>query len=169
MHETEERVAPTAHAVAEAPEIAEDTWIAEVVGVTLRRLRLTRNLGQGAIARRCGVSHQQIHKYETGKSDISVVRLFQLAAVLDMTPSRLVQEIEYVLPEYRAERIDKPRRQTYHLVEFYERIDDEAIRGKVLGLVRNIAKRWPKRADADEAESVTANGNGDGSDVVVDG
>ena len=53
------------------------------IGFCIRKLREANSLTQMALGERIGVSHQQIQKYETGQSRISVFRLQQIAAALN--------------------------------------------------------------------------------------
>jgi transcriptional regulator with XRE-family HTH domain len=51
--------------------------------LTLRRAELALSLAQ--VSARCGVSLQQIHRYETGDNAMSVGMLWQLSKCLDTT------------------------------------------------------------------------------------
>jgi predicted transcriptional regulator len=57
-----------------------------------RRRELQLSLAQ--VAERCGVSLQQIHKYETGQNIISAPMLFQLARCLDVPVSYFYERLE---------------------------------------------------------------------------
>ncbi len=50
--------------------------------LTARRLRLRLSLAD--VAQRCGVTLQQIHRYETGANTISAPMLWSLAQCLDV-------------------------------------------------------------------------------------
>jgi DNA-binding XRE family transcriptional regulator len=53
-----------------------------------RRIRLRRRilgLNQSELARRIGVTFQQVHKYETGQSSITAGRLYAIAHALGVT------------------------------------------------------------------------------------
>ena len=50
-----------------------------------RRIRMRRRqlgLNQSELARRIGVTFQQVHKYETGQSAVTAARLFAIATAL---------------------------------------------------------------------------------------
>lgn len=53
-------------------------------GRRLRWLRRARGMSQSALAKRCGVSFQQIQKYETAASRLSAAMLLRLAMALDV-------------------------------------------------------------------------------------
>jgi transcriptional regulator with XRE-family HTH domain len=57
-----------------------------------RRHELGLSLAQ--VAERCGVSLQQIHKYETGQNIMSAPMLFQLALCLDVPASYFFETVE---------------------------------------------------------------------------
>jgi transcriptional regulator with XRE-family HTH domain len=61
------------------------------VGERLKALRLGRGLTQVKLAEPLGLTFQQINKYESGASDLSVSRLLGLARVLDIPPSLLLE------------------------------------------------------------------------------
>jgi DNA-binding XRE family transcriptional regulator len=53
-----------------------------------RRIRMRRRmlgLNQSELARRIGVTFQQVHKYETGQSSITAARLYAIAHGLGVT------------------------------------------------------------------------------------
>lgn len=54
----------------------------KAIGERLRALREARGLTQAALAARCGLSFQQIQKYERGINRISASRLYAFAAAL---------------------------------------------------------------------------------------
>jgi transcriptional regulator with XRE-family HTH domain len=54
------------------------------IGRRLRTRRRLLNLSQTQVARACGVTFQQIQKYESGLVSLSAARLWALARVLDV-------------------------------------------------------------------------------------
>lgn len=64
------------------------------VGRQLRTLRKGRGLSQTALAEHCGVTFQQIQKYENGKNRISASRMQQIAWKLQVRPSFFFDGIE---------------------------------------------------------------------------
>jgi transcriptional regulator with XRE-family HTH domain len=53
------------------------------LGDRLRLLRHSRNLNQGQLGNLIGVTAQQIHRYERGKSSITAVNLWRIAQALN--------------------------------------------------------------------------------------
>lgn len=60
------------------------------VGQRVRGARLEKGLSQMALAEHIGVTFQQLQKYEKGKNRISVAKLLQLAATLDIPAAALL-------------------------------------------------------------------------------
>jgi transcriptional regulator with XRE-family HTH domain len=54
------------------------------IGRRLNELRLAKGLSLAQVAARCGVSLQQIHRYETGDNTISAPMLWSLSRCLDV-------------------------------------------------------------------------------------
>lgn len=54
------------------------------LGEFLRHARQTQGISQQELGRRIGVTFQQIQKYEAGENRLSVWRLCQIAAVLEI-------------------------------------------------------------------------------------
>jgi transcriptional regulator with XRE-family HTH domain len=68
----------------------------EIYRLLGRRLRLRRrllDLTQGQVAARCGLTFQQIQKYEAGGVAIPFGRLVTLASILEMPIEDLVQGV----------------------------------------------------------------------------
>ena len=57
------------------------------VGQRLRLRRLVCDLSQGALAKSCRITFQQVQKYEKGSNRISASRLQQIAKMLDVPVS----------------------------------------------------------------------------------
>ena len=57
------------------------------IGKRIRMLRLTRNLSQTDMATRCGITFQQIQKYERGANRVGAGRLQEMANLLGVTPA----------------------------------------------------------------------------------
>lgn len=66
----------------------------EAVGKEIARRRRALRLSLARLAGQCGVSLQQIHKYETGQSAISVAMLVKLARCLQVRPSELLATVD---------------------------------------------------------------------------
>ena len=63
------------------------------VGRRLRNRRKLLGLTQIQMAAVCGVSFQQIQKYESGKSRLSAVHLWQLSQLLEVSVTYFFEEL----------------------------------------------------------------------------
>ena len=70
-----------------------DETIYVVIGRRLRARRRMVDLTQAQVAARCGLTFQQIHKYESGAVAMPVARLVQLAAVLQTPLHDLIGDL----------------------------------------------------------------------------
>lgn len=57
------------------------------VGARLRMLRNQSGMSQAVLARKVGLTFQQIQKYETGVNRISASKLWQFCNVLEVVPN----------------------------------------------------------------------------------
>lgn len=65
----------------------------ETIGDLIRRLRKERGLSQPALAAKCGLSFQQIQKYERGQNRISASRLYDIAAALQVSVTSIFERL----------------------------------------------------------------------------
>lgn len=123
------------------------------------RLRLRRNLlgmSQEQLAKACGLTFQQIQKYERGTNRMGSSRLFQFAKLLDVSISYFFDDVrtERASTSFStgfAEREQAPlegavhsdnemlhRRETLELIRAYYRIQDGKTRRKVYELIKSM-------------------------------
>ncbi len=65
------------------------------IGAAIRLRRKQLQVSQETLADRCGVTFQQIQKYENGANRVSFSRLVQIAHALDMRIADLVGDIDH--------------------------------------------------------------------------
>jgi transcriptional regulator with XRE-family HTH domain len=63
-------------------------------GTKIQIYRLGMGLSQVELARRCGFSYSYIRIIESGKTNISFVRLLKLSKALNVKPAELVDGLE---------------------------------------------------------------------------
>ena len=64
------------------------------MGKQIAQRRRELRLSLAELSAECGVSLQQIHKYETGQSAISVAMLVKVARCLKVKPSQLLAKVD---------------------------------------------------------------------------
>lgn len=72
------------------------------LGLRIRWLRKTRGLTQQGLAARCGVSYQQVQKYETAKCRLSAAMLWQIARALRVEPEFFYSGVTAARPAQKA-------------------------------------------------------------------
>lgn len=113
------------------------------VGKRLRLRRSMLGLSQDSLGKEIGVTFQQIQKYERGVNRIGSSRLYDFSRILTVPVGYFFEDFsgedaagfaESDVGEYEAETLDS--KETLSLIRAYYRIKDQAIRKKVLGLIK---------------------------------
>lgn len=127
--------------------------IAAQIGRRVRDRRLELGLSQVDLARRLGVTYQQVQKYERGTNRIAADRLHGLAQILDVpisyfysddgTPPGLAEaaagyELEALSGEHGS--LDEEA----VLIDAFRRIRDRRVRRRLLALVEVMAGPSPR-------------------------
>ena len=121
------------------------------IGESIRAHRLIVGMTQGDLARRLGVSFQQIQKYEKGANRVGAGRLPQIARIFDIPISALFEANADTSPGKRTGAAPAkliPDRNTLNLLTAFEGIGNRKIRYSLVDLVNAIAKATPKTAKA---------------------
>jgi transcriptional regulator with XRE-family HTH domain len=112
------------------------------VGANVRTWRIARGLTQAELAKRLGITFQQVQKYETGHNRISTGRLAKAAAILDVPMSAFFhglgdrQPAQALLANSRA----------YRLAHAFAAINNSTVRLSLVGLVENLAATVPRES-----------------------
>jgi len=123
------------------------------VGTNVRRRRIERGMSQTALAQACGITFQQVQKYENGGNRVSASRLWQFAAVLDVPleyffeglgrPKMIAGAGE---PVAKAERrIDDD---TAKIARKIASISDQALKKRLKTMLSALAEPRPRAAKA---------------------
>ncbi len=110
------------------------------LGAAVRIRRRTIGISQEALAEQCGVSFQQIQKYENGANRISFSRLVQIARALKCRVVDLMDVLDGPDRETTGDLDVLTRMRTPGAVELltaFERMTPEA-RSSLVGLLRAI-------------------------------
>ena len=115
------------------------------VGSRVRMRRKMLNMSQGELADALGVTFQQVQKYEKGSNRISASRLQEAARILQVpvpfffegAPGRVgPNEKSKAFPAYVNEFVSSS--DGLRLIAAFTRIDNPAVRRRIVGLVRAI-------------------------------
>lgn len=109
------------------------------VGSNIAALRKAKGLSQGALASACGVSFQQLQKYETGKNRVGAARLQAIATHLEVPVALLFSEPS--AKDGQGVSLSMLRDpQAGELLRTFNGITDPAARRETLALVRTVAR-----------------------------
>lgn len=121
------------------------------LGAAVRIRRRTIGISQETLAEKCGVSFQQIQKYENGANRISFSRLVQIARALQCRVVELMDVLDEAGSELSGDLDILARMRTpgaLDLLSAYERMGPEA-RSSLVSLLRAVTP--PAKADAAHA------------------
>ncbi len=126
------------------------------IGDKLKKARKALRVSQTLLAERVGISYQQIQKYEKGQSEITISRLYQIAAVLHIDPVSLLPTKEMMIaespPGYEKGRSKKVplsaggfiAKDEAVLLNFFREIKNKKIKNGLLMLIKGIAEAESK-------------------------
>jgi transcriptional regulator with XRE-family HTH domain len=112
------------------------------IGASIRLRRRQAGISQEMLAEKCGVSFQQVQKYENGANRVSFSRLVQIAHALGLRVSELVGDIDEAAGLSAAEATlltDLGVSGATDLLRDFAGLSP-ALRGRVRDLVREIAE-----------------------------
>jgi len=113
------------------------------LGAAVRIRRRTMGISQEALAEQCGVSFQQIQKYENGANRISFSRLVQIARALKCRVVDLLDVLDGPDVEMAADLDMLTRMRTpgaLELLTAYERLAPDA-RGALVTMLRAVTAK----------------------------
>jgi transcriptional regulator with XRE-family HTH domain len=118
------------------------------VGRNVRIWRMAKGLSQVQLAKRLGVTFQQVQKYETGGNRIPTGRLVKAAAILGVPISALFEGTNAAEPSRSLLALVSDRR-SFRLAHAFAAIKHNGFRLSLVELVERIAaaeaaKRRPK-------------------------
>jgi transcriptional regulator with XRE-family HTH domain len=97
------------------------------IGGRVRTRRELLGLTQGQLASACGVTFQQMQKYESGQNQMTVSKLVQVAAALKTSASYLLGEKVRLSPD------------AVDLLRQFASLRDDRVRRTVIEITRQIA------------------------------
>lgn len=124
------------------------TAVDEHIGQRVQLRRMMMGLSQKDLAKICGVTFQQIQKYESAGNRISASRLFELSMALDTPVSFFFQGLPGNLPEPtrrgRIMRVSEPqpddplaKNESLELIKLYWKLPDDQ-RRMVMKMVKSL-------------------------------
>jgi transcriptional regulator with XRE-family HTH domain len=106
------------------------------VGHRIRTRRVFLDMRQEELARRLGLTFQQVQKYESGANRVAASRLWEIAGILRMP-------VAYFFPKDGEEDAsgDPPDDDSIELVSLYYSIADPGMRQQLFDMVKGVAAK----------------------------
>jgi transcriptional regulator with XRE-family HTH domain len=112
------------------------------VGERLKVRRVSLGMSQEHLGEAVGVTFQQIQKYERGLNRIGSSRLYEFSQLLSVPVSYFFDKVgnvaEGVLPRDILAQSGQRNKEVLTLVRSYDKIQDVALRKKLLALVKTL-------------------------------
>ena len=116
----------------------------KVINITIgKNIRIRRSLmgfSQSELAKRLGITFQQIQKYEKGHNSVSPARLVRLSEVFGCGIGELF--LEAAPYGYEAAQ-PMPSRKAIHLINNFEHIGSKEVQKQICDLVRILVDKKP--------------------------
>ena len=117
------------------------------VAKMIRKYRILSGLSQRDLARKAGISSQQIQKYESLKSKINASKLYEIALILEVPLYYFFENEQTIakfgwlyLPKKIVKKFSKQRRQEFvQLILNFGKIDSYLVRRSILNIAENLA------------------------------
>jgi transcriptional regulator with XRE-family HTH domain len=112
-----------------------------MVGARIRMLRINRGISEAILAKRIGVTFQQMQKYERGANRVGGSRLAQIASVLDVSVGDFFEasQAEPAGVNSPVHLLDEPG--AWRVLEANARTPGSRVRPCIAKLVESIADR----------------------------
>ena len=137
-----------------------ESHIDEGIGLRLKFRRGVLGFTQEELAKKLGITFQQVQKYESGKDRVSSSRLWDLANVLDVPVSFFFEDLAsqensplwFKSPSKKTFKDPKVKRPSSvvqeendltELIQAYLQIKDEAVRRNLLELAKSLVPKKP--------------------------
>jgi len=104
------------------------------VGKRMRELRTMRGFSQSHVARKLGLSFQQIQKYEIGTNRISASRLYEIADLLNVKPSYFFEGLS---GQDQGNELPMDH-ETAKIASLIARISDDKVKRRINTLIHEI-------------------------------
>ena len=133
--------------------VARTSLIDDYIGKKLRTARIIRNLSQDELAKKVGITFQQIQKYEKGLNRISASRLYWFIRILGVDfdfffngIDEIVMQDNQTVAQFNEGSkesndyvdIDWDSKETMNLIRSYYSVKNPEARSKVLALIKVI-------------------------------
>lgn len=113
--------------------------INKALGAEIRRLRTNKGMSQEALGDACGITFQQIQKYEKGSNQMSVARLVQVCDILETPAPDVLAAIVKKANNGRTVEAEPGDRKTLELIKGFNLLEAHEQQG-VRALINTMAR-----------------------------
>jgi transcriptional regulator with XRE-family HTH domain len=134
-------------------------YVSRYVGQRIKLRRAMVGITQRKLAELCGVTFQQLQKYESGETRITAERLYQLSAILNVPMSFMfsglpkqtvvgdkiaeVPKTEFYLAS-PDENDPLAKNESLEFINMFWELPSDAMRGHVVGIMRGMLGEKPE-------------------------
>lgn len=112
---------------------------AKYIGNLIRTARKTAGMSQMDLAEKIGVTYQQVQKYEYGKNEINVKRLFQFAKALNAPLDKIVLGGKKMAVSEPISSYGKLSKEENELIKNFRKIKSKKTKNAYFTAMKNIA------------------------------
>ncbi len=105
------------------------------VGAKLRLFRIQRRMSQGDLAKRIGLTFQQVQKYESGANRVSASKLFDFAGILGVSVQSFFDGLELTGTTPHSETLKKHSAIDFEILRLVGQIEDGPVKSRIRGVV----------------------------------
>ena len=106
------------------------------VGTVIKNRRKVLGMSQMKLAEKIGVTYQMVQKYESGKSQLTLHRLHQIAKALDIAPQSLVDEKVFG----RQNSFTGLDSRELKLLKLFKRLGNDRLKDGFISMLEDILK-----------------------------
>jgi transcriptional regulator with XRE-family HTH domain len=116
------------------------------VGRNVRIWRMAKGLTQAQLAKRLGLTFQQVQKYEIGSNRIPTSRLVKIAVILGVPIAAFLEGTTDAEPSRSLLALVSDRR-SFRLAQAFAAIKDNTCRVSLVNLVEKIVASVPRQSE----------------------
>lgn len=111
------------------------------IGQRLRQARLVENLTQDGLAKKLGISFQQVQKYENGTNRVSSSRLWTMSRVLGLPITYFYDNLDDThIPQAANETEERLPDSAIRVARMLNEMPDSEVKDKIFGLIKVVSK-----------------------------
>ena len=110
------------------------------IGRILRQARLAKNLTQDGLAKRIGISFQQVQKYENGTNRVSASKIWAISSALDVPVIYFFEELEQTDISGKFDGGNTLPDSTIRVARMLNKMPDGNVKDQIFKLIKAFVK-----------------------------